>query len=542
MRGQGKSDGTSNFISTLEMTDLLQVITYVKSEPVTDDNRVALMGSSQGGIIAFMAGCSGVNVKCIISDLASPEFASSFIDNGCIKTTLLWSLSYPENIVRYNADVKSYLKWILKDTKSNWRRLSANLKKNRDFLDKVKYLKAPILFSNSWQDKFFNTSGIIKAANNIIAPFIMNFGAVEGHGSDTISEGVKIHAENIMNWLEYQLYDIPNDIASMPKFNYASSSNPVNYNHWTYVWRDSPVWPPEGMTTLKYYFHSGMQMKMVPNIIKPDTVSFLNDVKDKKMNMKEALNYNFTGDEFSSKFEKTYIYFESDPLGANVEMTGIPKITLYYASTGNICQYNFQIWEIHPDGTTMLVNRINYTDRNYTTNTLKQQTINGMAHSHIFTQGSRIRVVATNLDNITSYNDEFLRTNPHVLPVLKRATDKIYISGNSKSYIELPFNTFAIGVQNISSTIPNQYNLYQNYPNPFNPSTKIKFDVAPRTENVKLVIYDITGKQIDVLVNNKLSPGTYEAEWNASKYSSGIYIYRLETGNFSAVRKMILVK
>jgi hypothetical protein len=173
---------------------------------------------------------------------------------------------------------------------------------------------------------------------------------------------------------------------------------------------------------------------------------------------------------------------------------------------------------------------------------VKQQTINGMAHSHIFTQGSRIRVVVTNLDNITSYNDEFLRTNPHVLPVLKRAVDKIYINNNSKSYIELPFNTFAIGVQNISSQVPRDYNLYQNYPNPFNPSTKIKFDIKGETENVKLAVYDITGRQIEVLVNDKLSSGTYEAEWNASKYASGIYIYRLEAGNYSDVKKMIFVK
>jgi ABC-2 type transport system ATP-binding protein len=436
MRGQGKSGGLSNFISTTEAADLLQVIAYVKSDTVTNDDRIALMGSSQGGIISFMAGCMGANVKCIISDLASPEFASSFIENGCIKTTLLWSLSYPENIVRYNDDVKSYLKYILHDTKSNWRKLSSGIKKNRDFPDKVKDLNVPILISNSWQDKFFNTSGIIKAANNISAPFIMNFGAVEGHGSDTISEGVKIHAENIMNWLEYQLFDIPNDISAMPRFNYASSSNPVNYNHWTYVWRDSPVWPPEGITTLKYYFHPGMQMKMVPNAAPIDTVSFLNDLKDKKMDMKEALNYNFTGSGFSSKFEKTYIYFESDPLGANVEMTGIPEITLYYASTGNVCQYNFQIWEVLPNGEMNFVTRINYTDRDYKRRTKKMELIEGTAHSHTFWKGDRIRIYVTNIDN--GPQDKFLGTNPYVLPVLKRARNYIYMGANNGSFISLP--------------------------------------------------------------------------------------------------------
>ena len=85
------------------------------------------------------------------------------------------------------------------------------------------------------------------------------------------------------------------------------------------------------------------------------------------------------------------------------------------------------------------------------------------------------------------------------------------------------------------------YSLSQNYPNPFNPTTKIKFDI-PRVSNVKVTVYNITGKEISILVNKKLSPGSYEVEFNGYNYSSGIYFYRLETNDFIQINKMILLK
>ena len=57
-----------------------------------------------------------------------------------------------------------------------------------------------------------------------------------------------------------------------------------------------------------------------------------------------------------------------------------------------------------------------------------------------------------------------------------------------------------------------------------------------------LTVYDILGRQVATLVNEKLSPGTYEVEWNASNYPSGVYFYKLETGNFSQTKKLILIK
>jgi len=85
------------------------------------------------------------------------------------------------------------------------------------------------------------------------------------------------------------------------------------------------------------------------------------------------------------------------------------------------------------------------------------------------------------------------------------------------------------------------YSLFQNYPNPFNPVTSIKFSI-PKNENISLKVFDILGKEVSSVYNGYLKAGTYNADFNASELSSGIYFYKLETKNFVDVKKMILVK
>ena len=108
------------------------------------------------------------------------------------------------------------------------------------------------------------------------------------------------------------------------------------------------------------------------------------------------------------------------------------------------------------------------------------------------------------------------------------------------------FTTQPIGINHIAGEIPIDYYLYSNYPNPFNPTTKIKIDI-PKSSFVKLIVYDILGREIKTLVNEKLDAGRYEVEWpsltgDASDYPSGIYYYKLIADEYVNVKKMILLK
>lgn len=98
-----------------------------------------------------------------------------------------------------------------------------------------------------------------------------------------------------------------------------------------------------------------------------------------------------------------------------------------------------------------------------------------------------------------------------------------------------------VGINQISSEVPVKFSLSQNYPNPFNPTTNIKFQM-PKSGLAKLFIYDALGKEIQTLVNEQLTPGTYEVDFDASSLPSGIYYYKLESGTFMETKKMVLIK
>ena len=108
-------------------------------------------------------------------------------------------------------------------------------------------------------------------------------------------------------------------------------------------------------------------------------------------------------------------------------------------------------------------------------------------------------------------------------------------------------------VQTISSELPTEFQLRQNYPNPFNPTTNIKFDVArlggSPTSNVKIAVFDVMGREVQMLVNESMKPGTYEVSFDGSKLTSGVYFYKISvhlggssTGDFTETKRMLLLK
>jgi hypothetical protein len=98
-----------------------------------------------------------------------------------------------------------------------------------------------------------------------------------------------------------------------------------------------------------------------------------------------------------------------------------------------------------------------------------------------------------------------------------------------------------VGIQPMNTNVPASYNLYQNFPNPFNPATSIKFDVA-KSGNVKLIVFDILGREVSTLVNENLNPGTYQVSFDGSSFSSGVYFYKLTADGFAEMKRMIMVK
>jgi hypothetical protein len=103
------------------------------------------------------------------------------------------------------------------------------------------------------------------------------------------------------------------------------------------------------------------------------------------------------------------------------------------------------------------------------------------------------------------------------------------------------FGSVLTSVGNDASGIPNTFTLNQNYPNPFNPSTKIEYTLQ-NTSNVTLRVYNVLGQVVATLVSEKQDGGSHSVTFDASKFTSGVYFYQIKAGNYTATRKMLLVK
>jgi hypothetical protein len=102
-------------------------------------------------------------------------------------------------------------------------------------------------------------------------------------------------------------------------------------------------------------------------------------------------------------------------------------------------------------------------------------------------------------------------------------------------------STVIVGINQVSSEVPEKFSLSQNYPNPFNPATNLKFEI-PRAGFTKLTVFDILGKEVQILLDEQLYPGIYEIDFDGSSLPSGVYYYKLESGSFTETKKMILLK
>jgi hypothetical protein len=116
--------------------------------------------------------------------------------------------------------------------------------------------------------------------------------------------------------------------------------------------------------------------------------------------------------------------------------------------------------------------------------------------------------------------------------------DNLQLLNNCIQYLKEPTS---LREETSFKDYPKDYYLLQNYPNPFNPSTIIRFEL-PTDADVVLIVYDVIGNEIARLVNDRRKAGIYEVKFEASNLSNGIYLYKLQAGEFVQVHKMILLK
>lgn len=173
--------------------------------------------------------------------------------------------------------------------------------------------------------------------------------------------------------------------------------------------------------------------------------------------------------------------------------------------------------------------------------------------SSINSRGSNIFVSATDGIYLSTNNGEnWNKINDGMNSVLNARTilltnNYVFAGVYSAGVWKRPLSEI-IGIQNISTEIPSSYSLGQNYPNPFNPITVIRFNITgfpvgtSGNDKVVLKVYDVMGREVQTLVNEKLNAGTYEVKFDGNMLTSGVYFYKMVSEGFTETKRMILLK
>ncbi len=149
------------------------------------------------------------------------------------------------------------------------------------------------------------------------------------------------------------------------------------------------------------------------------------------------------------------------------------------------------------------------------------------------------------LDSLTSYPDS-LRLRIKATGGVTSGVYTVNVIGKGPNGTPVHLRTISLTVTPVGLTsneneVPKDFFLYQNFPNPFNPTTNIRFDIA-KAGLVTLSVYDVTGKKVADLVNENLNTGKHTVDFNASNIASGVYFYKIETPDFTSIKKMMLIK
>jgi photosystem II stability/assembly factor-like uncharacterized protein len=279
----------------------------------------------------------------------------------------------------------------------------------------------------------------------------------------------------------------------------------------------TPVTTGGYVKALHYDYVSGITILFDSTNINPDGTYLLSDVRADSSYIVAYPNSEIVHDFIPTYYPSSIMWMQA---------------VILYPST-NIENIDIKVHSLlSTSGSSSITGNVFYT---FLSNPVSEVTIAAKLNNNFVTMGYSTTQGTYNLSQLSSGNYKVY------FDKLGYKNDSIYVSLTKHQNLTVNINLNNAITSLTGSIVPDKYNLYQNYPNPFNPSTKIEFDL-PEHSFVKLVVYDILGREISVLINKELTRGKYAYSWNAINTPSGIYFCKLQTQDYSAIKKMLLLK
>jgi predicted acyl esterase len=533
VRGQGNSGGLSTTMGERERLDLQAVIRFFRAYAGIDSARIGVAGGSQGGIHAWMAAAYEMpGVIAVATLVAPPSFALDLIPSNCFKQQLWAELSL--STVRYDPQRDQMKNFIIAGQYDSVRALVST----RDLERLLDSVRIPVMQLLGWADVIFPANGALRALDRLSArgvPVWSYFGT-NGHGEPINLNETLFMLAYMTSWFDHWFKGTPLDRAGQPLVVFAD-----NRPGWPH--RETVGWPPQPVGGVRLFL-SGSAIRSTPPVTSTETPFSL--TYDPAYSSQQGWADGYQGTAFLKAFQSAPARFLSIPLADTLDITGIPRVTLVTRSPGTQYQANVRLFDVIPADTglvwTVITHGANGVIAPYPGST-STRVIDCEALSHHVSPGHRIGLEVTSLDLYDSQR-------AHIIPYFAGTSATVVNTPALHATLDLPLIGSATFTSVTASTtdLPGEFMLHQNYPNPFNPTTTIDYAVAQASGQgagigrVKLVVYDLLGREVATLVDEVQPAGHYAVTFDAGGLASGTYVYRLSAAGRSMTKRMVVVR
>jgi predicted acyl esterase len=382
-----------------------------------------------------------------------------------------------------------------------------------------------------WADAIFPANGALRALQNLSVrdiPVWSYFGT-GGHSEPINFNETLFTLAFITSWFDHWFKGTPLDLATEPYVVFAD-----NRPGWPH--RATIGWPPQpqGGTRL---FLAASTLRTTPAVTNSETPFTL--TYDPAYTPARGWTDGYQGTAFRQAFRSTPARFLSAPLVDTLDITGIPRALLQLRSSSTHYQAHVRIVDVAPSDTGFIWSVLTRGTSGVVApvaGAALSRLIDCEAMSHHVVPGHRIGVEVTSLDMFDS-------ERAHIVPYFAASSATLLSGPEALSYVDLPLIGTAkfTSVATAMNEAPGEFALDQNYPNPFNGNAEIGFAIAEFSD-VKLQVYDLLGRLVTTLVNERKAPGRYAVRFEAGGLASGTYVYRLTADGRSIARRMALIR